>query len=243
MDATLDISCFTKYNFAKIYHLNESQVIQYYVSGDLFFDGPCPICTQDLNEWMDDSKSYPRQKLYCSFYKRTFTRKYATIFQTMRLPFHVFNLIIYYYTQGFTDLSIQKLLNPLHENIELKTIRKYTRIFRQMVHIYVQKELDSMSLEGPIEIDEACVYKFKRGRNGKLAKIRLWVFGLKCRMTKKSYSVSRGIQNTSNDNAPYSEALPTRDYNLFWLFFHLFQQSQNTKRKLFIAIWVYSLRH
>jgi len=40
-------------------------------------------------------------------------------------------------------------------------------------------------LDGPVEIDESCIYKMKRGNHGRLAKIIYWVFGLKCRTSGK----------------------------------------------------------
>lgn len=48
----------------------------------------------------------------------------------------------------------------------------------------MQDILDTFVLNGPIEIDEAVIYKVKRGQ-GRLAKIILWVFGMKCRLTKQ----------------------------------------------------------
>ncbi len=42
-----------------------------------------------------------------------------------------------------------------------------------------------MLLNGPVEIDECLLYKMKRGNVGRLCKTKVWIFGLKCRTTKK----------------------------------------------------------
>ena len=40
-------------------------------------------------------------------------------------------------------------------------------------------------MPGPIEVDEDCLYRMRKGRRGRLAKTKYWVFGLKCRTTKQ----------------------------------------------------------
>ena len=40
-------------------------------------------------------------------------------------------------------------------------------------------------MPGPIEIDEACLYRVRKGNHGRLEKIIYWVFGLRCRTAKK----------------------------------------------------------
>jgi hypothetical protein len=54
-----------------------------------------------------------------------------------------------------------------------------------MIHLYVQEKLSKLILPGPVEIDEACIYKLRRGDHGRLARIVYWVFSLKCRTTKQ----------------------------------------------------------
>ena len=39
-----------------------------------------------------------------------------------------------------------------------------------MIHIFVQSTLSNLSLPGPVEIDEACLYRVRKGRLGRIAK-------------------------------------------------------------------------
>jgi len=38
-------------------------------------------------------------------------------------------------------------------------------------------------MSGPVEIDETLFYRKKRGRYGRISKIKYWVFGILCRTT------------------------------------------------------------
>ena len=50
--------------------------------------------------------------------------------------------------------------------------------------MYVRRELSTILLDGPVEIDETLIYKVKRGQaDGRLAKIRIWLFGIKSRQS------------------------------------------------------------
>ena len=45
---------------------------------------------------------------------------------------------------------------------------------------YVKNHISTLQLQGPVEIDETLLYKIKKGRaDGRLAKIRVWLFGIK----------------------------------------------------------------
>ena len=104
----------------------------------------------------------------------------------MRISFSSFNYFLYYFSQGYTDREIENILHPFGSvSIAYRTIRKYSLLCREIIHLFVQNLLQDTILEGPVEIDESCVYKMKRGRNGRLTRIIYWVFGLKCRKTKK----------------------------------------------------------
>ena len=100
----------------------------------------------------------------------------------MRISFQTFNYLVYYFSQDFTDREIDNILKPLPSvAITYCTVRRYTRLLRQILHLFVQNILQETRLDGPVEIDESCIYKLKRGRNGRLARITYRVIGLKCR--------------------------------------------------------------
>jgi len=112
--------------------------------------------------------------------------RHGTIFHNMRISFSAFNLILYYYVAGFPTHQIHTIVKPLINQVpSLKTIKRYTGIFRSLIHVFIQRYLLTLKLPGPVEIDEACLYRIRKGNNGRLVKNIFWVFGLKCRTTKK----------------------------------------------------------
>lgn len=42
-----------------------------------------------------------------------------------------------------------------------------------------------MKFDDPVEIDEACLYRIRKGRNGRIAQIIYSIFGLRCRTKKQ----------------------------------------------------------
>jgi len=168
-----------------IFHFNEEQVIAYYDKIHLFFDEICKSCNFQMTKKKDLSKTFSNQNFICSTCGQVSTKRSGTIFENMKIPFRTFNLIVYYFSNRFTTQEIFRLLTPLIEKISLNTIKKYVKSLRLLIHIYVQQILSNTILPGPVEIDEACCYKLRRGNCGRLAKTVYWIFGLKCRTTKK----------------------------------------------------------
>ena len=168
----------------EIFSYDEGSLIKYYESLDLFFNGTCINCTIKMSQYTDGSKAYTEQKFYCLNCRFVGNMRYNTLFFNMKLSFKAFNALLYYFSQSFKE--IECILRPF-ENLSVSycTIREYTKLFREICHLYVQNILQDIQLPGPVEVDEACIYKLKKGRKGRLAKIIYWVFGLKCRTTGK----------------------------------------------------------
>lgn len=183
----IDLTLFKTLDTVTIFHLKEEEMICYYEKINLFFNGICLECGTSMSKWNDISKDFTKQKFHCKECELKLNKRFGTIFENMRINFVTFNHILHYYTEGFTSLDIYSLIRPLTiKQISLTTIRKYTKLFRKIGHIHLQEYLSDTILPGPVEIDEACIYKIKRGKHGRMAHIIFWVFGMKCRTTKKT---------------------------------------------------------
>ena len=181
-----DLTSFKTLDIFTIYHLNEDELIEYFKSISLFFNGICETCQIQMSQWHNKEKNYSLQIRSCSSCGFKCSDRHGTIFEGMRISFLNFNTILYYYAYGFTNENIYDPLRSLTQNPNsLPTIRYYTKLFRYMIHLFIQEYLDNTILPGLVEIDEACIYKIRRGRHGRLAHIVFWVFGLKCRSSKK----------------------------------------------------------
>jgi len=162
----------------------ELQIYNFYKASGLFFDGRCPICRSQLDiTGKFVSKSLEEPIYYCSVDKIKISNRYSTIFYNMKITFSQFDTILYYYLQGFTSHQIQLILCPRSPSI--KTIKSYTKMLRSLIHIYVQNELLTLVMPGPVEVDEACLYRIRKGQIGRIARTVYRVFGLKCRSTKR----------------------------------------------------------
>ena len=186
MNLNYPLEEFKMINSKTAFKMSGEEVITFYSQLGLFFDGICPNCNHLMSQWNDETKLSCSQKFNCKKCNCILSKRYNTIFQNMRIGFQSFNMILYYYALGFTAKEIFELLQPLvTRQIGLKTVSKYVKLLRLMINLEVHEQLSNMILPGPIEIDEACIYKLKRGNHGRLAKIIYWVFALKCRTTKK----------------------------------------------------------
>jgi len=172
-------------NVMNIFCYTEEQTVEYYNNAKLFFNEICPICEVKMNYRSDCTKSFTTRTFQCPICNQILSKRSGTIFEGMKIHFKTFNLIVYYFADGFTIQQIYRLLKPLGASISLNTVRKYTKTIRLLIHLYIQESLSNLILPGPVEIDEACCYKIRRGDHGRLAKTIYWVFGLKCRTTKQ----------------------------------------------------------
>jgi hypothetical protein len=108
-------------------------------------------------------------KFYClNVCQNTRSRRFNTIFERMKISFKQFTQILYLHSQGFSDHDICSLLPVIGKPVSLKTVRLYTRTLRMMIHLYVQEKLSKLILPGPVEIDEACLYKLRQDDHGRL---------------------------------------------------------------------------
>jgi len=177
---------FKQVNLEDVFTYSEEDLVKYYDRIGLFFNGVCEICSIFMNQQIDRSKSYSEQKLYCSKCKFVANKRYNTIFFGMKISFITFNTFLYYFSQGFTDKEIELIMKPFsNTKMSYCSIRQYSKLCRDICHIYVQSILQDIKFEGTVEVDEACIYKLRKGRNGRIAKIVYWVFGLKSRLTKQ----------------------------------------------------------
>ena len=181
----IDLTAYKTQNAYTIFNYTEDEIINYYNEIGLFMSDVCKHCGSPMTKRNELNRHYTSERFYCKICHLIVTRRSGTIFEGMKIPFKAFNLILYYFAEGFTTREIFRLLQPLIGGISHNTIKKYTKSFRFMVHIYVQSIISDAILPGPVEIDEACCYKLRRGNHGRLARTIYWIFGLKCRTTKK----------------------------------------------------------
>ena len=186
MSNPIDDSKSKRIHLKTIFTFNEDQLVSYYEEVGLFFQGYCLNCQNVMSLWNDTSKPKANQKYHCNKCHNVIPKRYGIIFENMKISFLNFNYILIYYFKGFTQKEIYSLLEPLaNKDISFKTVSKYIKLLRLMIHVEVQQGLSKLILPGPVEMDESCIYKIKRGKHGRLAKIIYWVFGLKCRTTGK----------------------------------------------------------
>jgi len=160
----------------------------FYKSKGLLFSGICPKCKAQLPIIQFYKTSHGTQEpiYFCSKHRLQFTSRHWTIFQHIKVSLNIFDLILKYYLSGFSISQIRRILGLLPNSCcSLKTIKKYTKIFRNIIHIFVQRELLNLMLPGPVEVDEACLYRLRKSNRGRLAKTICWVFGMKCRSTRR----------------------------------------------------------
>ena len=97
-------------------------------------------------------------------------------------------LILAYYLRKIDLITAHSLINqnqPVEERpLSLKTLRKYYRILSRLIMVYHAESMERKVLRGEVEIDESLVYKIRRGDHGRLAKIRVWLLGLRQRGSK-----------------------------------------------------------
>ena len=165
-----------------VYSNDEEEIIHIYTSLGLFFNGICPTCKKPMKQQIRNDNN---EILYiCSSDKKKFTRRAGTIFYHMKTNFIVFNKIVYFFSIGFLPRQIFEILRTFGTDFpSLKTIKNFTKTFRSIIHIYVQNTLENTKFCDEVEIDEACLYRIRKGRNGRIAKIIYWIFGLRCRST------------------------------------------------------------
>ena len=64
------------------------------------------------------------------------------------------------------------------KSISKVSLYRYFRMFNILIYYEMKRIKDSLELDGEIEIDETVLYKLRKGRRGRLAKTKVWVFGM-----------------------------------------------------------------
>ena len=120
-----------------VYSYNDEEISDIYTSLGLFFNGICPVCKQPMKQ---NTRNENSEILYlCNINKKKFTRRAGSIFYRMKTSYRAFNKILYFFSIGFTSSQIFEVLKTLDpEYPSVKTIKNFTRMFRSVIHIYIQ---------------------------------------------------------------------------------------------------------
>ena len=117
----------------------------------------------------------------CIYYYSSISR---TIMHSSKISYSQLYLVM---NSFINDNSIKQCMNECrkyYSPLSHLTIGKYYKKFRSLLNFFVKDEMDNLILEGPVEIDETMLYKFKRGQaNGRHSVIRIWLVGIKSRTT------------------------------------------------------------
>jgi uncharacterized protein YlbG (UPF0298 family) len=75
----------------------------------------------------------------------------------------------------------------IHASISRISVERFFRKMGRAIREYVQRESESVMLEGPVEIDECLLFKPKAGyeRMARPYKIQTWILGMRCRQSKR----------------------------------------------------------
>ena len=71
------------------------------------------------------------------------------------------------------------------QKTSLPTIKRIYKVLGDIIHPFAQQKMESLRFEGPVEIDETLLYRLKRGYRGRLTKVRVWLVGIKCRLSRR----------------------------------------------------------
>ena len=182
-----------------------AEIFEFYTTQGLFFDGRCPSCRKpmDLIRLYNSAQGTQEPVYYCKPEHIELKNRHCTIFHNMKINYTTFEKIFYFFISGFSTHQIQVILTPLESRVPTtKTIKNLTKKFLKIIHVYVQRSLVEMKLPGPVELDESCLYRFRKNNMGRVAKTIYRVFGMKCRLTKQTI-VYPVLYRTKKQLIPY----------------------------------------
>lgn len=146
----------------------------------------CKICQQFLTNFYygDNSKWF-----YCENCEEATIWNYNTTLEKIGIPYttleHLLHLFVQKKTcqQAFSDLHS----HPIQENISLKTVSRYFKIFSKISLQYYNEQHEDEVLEGEVEIDESQLYKMKKSyANGRsYVYSDVWLIGFRERKSKR----------------------------------------------------------
>lgn len=196
---------------------DNNEIYLLYKELGLLFKGFCPLCKTKLRiERIYYTNQGTEEAYYfCQYHHREFSNRFGTIFSKMKMSYNAFNKVLLYYSLGFSDHDIKKILEVHNDTqVSYKTLKKYLRRVRSVIHIYVQKTLLNLTLEGPVEIDETCLYRLKKGRNGRIAKISYWGVWYSVQENEETSDIPGPIQNKSCSDSFNFVTCSTGSYDL-----------------------------
>ena len=99
--------------------------------------------------------------------------------KSSRLPKYVIQFLIFTYLENLsisTTISLSKQILP--SRISRPTIFKYFKLFSCLVYYCIKEIKNHIVFNGPVEVDETLLYRFRKGRLGRTVKKKLWVLGI-----------------------------------------------------------------
>lgn len=128
----------------------------------------CPQCGYER-------KIYHRQdgRYICKRCSRTFSEFTATYLEGMQITFGELSHLLYTFVLGAPGYRIRT-----YTDVNVNTIQRYYRLFRQAIYDHCMKFLAQTKLSGRIEMDETMFGGKKEGKRGWGAKDKQVVFGM-----------------------------------------------------------------
>jgi hypothetical protein len=113
----------------------------------------------------------------------------CTFFRNTQLSPEKICLILYCFLNQFSVKDsytiIRDILSPA--KLSVRTITTQFKKLRKLILVHVTQETSSLILPGPVEIDECMLFRQKKGyeSRGRPYRNQVWIFGIKCRTTKR----------------------------------------------------------
>jgi transposase-like protein len=147
----------------------------------------CPHCTSPDIQIISLCSKTGTSHFRCRTCITESTDRTRTFFAQSKIPYSQWLIGCLYFCEGFTTSQTLRLMhrNFPQRKISLAAVRTVFDGLERALHPFALDEMKSLFLSGPVELDETLLYKLKRGYRGRLIKTKIWLFGIKCRKTKK----------------------------------------------------------
>lgn len=166
----------------------EGRAYQYLLRNGLVQDEACIRCgllCRNSTPPRSPGYSFKYRCIRCQINYNSFSAT-ALVGCKLRMS-HIVFLLYSFINNHSVKLAHRLLEDFMPSRISKLTVRSWFRKFRRLVCRHINHEINNTVLPGPVEIDECMLFRSKRGYEDRARPYRnhIWVFGLKCRTTKK----------------------------------------------------------
>jgi len=116
---------------------------------------------------------YGNDRDECRICKKRFSTFTGTYLDRMHLPWNDLSHLLYLFVLG-----VPVYRSDLYTTITMKTAYRYYTLFRQAIYDHSMREMETMQLDGEIELDEALFGGRRHGKRGWGAAGKAMVFGM-----------------------------------------------------------------